>query len=904
MNFYDKNISFALDQTGSGLNGLTENSLKKNIAKYGYNVLSKKKEQGFFARLFNALKEPMLIILTFSFIITLGTTFGKFMKTGEQDFAECLGILFAIILSVSITLIMEGSSQKAFAVLSKIYDNVSARVVRNGKVELVNQQSVTVGDVILIESGDKIIADGRLLESNYLSVDESALTGENHSGQKNSQAVLASGTPLAERVNSVYSGTFVRNGNGKMLVTATGDDTEIGKIARELKDGNSDDSPLKQKLARLGKIITLIGLAVSVAVFVISIIKLSARGTLTFSSVQNLFISCIVLIVAAVPEGLPTIVAVSLALNMIKLAGENALIKKMIATETAGAVSVICSDKTGTLTQNKMSVYKICSGEFCYEKNGMKGYYDNYLIQNFILNSTAQVLSKKTENGQNFLGSGTECALLDFVKKENGKISVKAYRDNYKILDRIPFSSEKKYMVTVLKKNNSENSYPILHLLKGAPEKVLYMCNLLDGQRKNILTNMEKYESRAGRIIAFAHRESAENVVQGSGYTYDGFAVILDPVRPEVKKAVQDCKKAGIKVKILTGDNMLTALAVARELKIADSKTQALSGADIDRMDDATLKKALEKVCVVARSTPIIKLRIVKLLKECGEVVAVTGDGINDAPAIKNADIGISMGITGSEITKESADVILLDDSFATIVKAIAFGRNVYRNLQRFIIFQLTVNLSALIFVTVCAVMGEEPPFNTLQLLWINVIMDGPPAITLGLESSDARVMDFKPVCRTESIVSLKMFIRILVTGIFTAGIIIAQYFTDFLGAGITMEKSAAFTLFILFQLFNAFNSRELGSESIFSRLWKNRIMVITFGVVFAAHVLIVQCFPNLFGIAPMSLSLWIKCLVTALSVVIFSEIYKFIYRAWKKTPSNNVSKLNYAKTFQKIKSK
>ncbi len=863
MNFFDKSVDFTVKHLkSSAYTGLHSQTVKQRLEQYGENKLKEKKQVGLVKKAFNALKEPMLIILQFALIIALGTGIGQALKTGKGDFSECIGILGAILLSVFITLIMEGSSERAFYALGKIYDNTPVKVIRDGTVILVGSSLVTVGDVILVESGDKIIADGLLIESNSLWVDESALTGESNPSQKEAGVVMKPSTPLAERKNSLYSGTFVTAGNAKMIVTAVGDNTEIGKIAGGLTENKTILSPLEQKLSKLGKIITVIGVVTSLVVFALSVIRLTLSGTLDFNGVQELFISSVILIVAAVPEGLPTIVAVSLALNMIKLAKENALIKKMVASETAGAVSVICSDKTGTLTQNKMKVETICNGAYCYTLD--KGF-SEYLLENFICNSTAKVVEN---NGKHeFFGNGTECALLQCLYESGKKEELQTYKKRYEMVEREPFSSEKKYMITTIYADGNKRK-----LLKGAPEKVLPLCDLTLMQKNELLNEIGQKQKRARRIICFAHADD------NTKYTFDGYASIVDPVRPDVKQAIEQCKRAGIKVKMLTGDNLLTARAVAEELQIAWDSNQVVLASDIEGLDDKALQKVLSKITVIARSTPAVKLRVVKALKEMGEVVAVTGDGINDAPAIKHADVGIAMGKSGSEISKEASDVVLLDDSFATVVKAISFGRNVYKNLQRFILFQLSVNLSALLFITITVIFGLETPFNTFQLLWINVIMDGPPALTLGMEGADRNLMKGKPVKRTDSIVSLKMLIRIVFNGVFVATIMVLQHLFNFLNVSKTEETNALFTLFISFQLFNAFNSRELGGESIFKGASKNKIMAYTFLAVFLLHFMIVQLLPWVFSVNPMSLKSWIKILLTASSIIFFSEVAKLLF--------------------------
>ena len=859
--------------------GLNSKELKTRIEKYGYNEISKKKKQSFIKRLLSALKEPMILILLFSLVIAFGTKLGSFLKTGDGEFSECVGILVAIVLSVSITLIMEGSSQKAFETLNKIYDNVTVKIIRDGTVITVLQRFVTVGDVILLESGDKIVADGRLLESNSLSIDESALTGESMPVKKQSDAVLKGTSILAERVNMVYSGTFVTSGTGKMIVTAIGNNTEMGKIAGELETKKLDSSPLELKLARLGKTISITGTICAVIVFVLSMIKLSVTKTLTFDTIQGLFIECIILIVAAVPEGLPTIVALSLALNMIKLARENALIKKMVATETMGSVSIICSDKTGTLTQNKMALKEFCD---IYKCSFPENISDKVVTQNFICNTTADVVvsNGKTE----YVGSGTECALIQAVKNNTG-ISYKEYREKYGVLFRIPFDSKYKFMITGI---FDGDTYRLL--LKGAPEKVIEKCTLSTHQKNRLLNEISSRQKKAERVLCFAHKDLSSDDFSDNdnGYVFDGYAVISDPIRPEVKKAVFECKRAGIGVKMLTGDNQTTAYAIAKELGIAKNENQVANASYLETLKDEDLKKVLPKITVVARSTPLLKLRIVKALKSLGEVVAVTGDGINDAPAIRHADVGVAMGISGSEITKETADVVLLDDSFSTVVKAITFGRNVYKNLQRFILFQLSVNVSALLFITICALLGVSSPFNALQLLWINVIMDGPPALTLGLEKASDNLKTAKPIAKDASIVSRKMLFRIIFNGVFIGGIVLLQYLTNFMKVTQSEKMGTVFTLFILFQLFNAFNSRELGAKSIFKNVGKNKIMIITFAGIFLLHALIVTVFPTVFGINRIGFSAWVKCVLISSSVIVVSEIYKLIFRIIKGKVNKN----------------
>lgn len=855
--------------------GLTVAARMQNLKRYGRNALEKKKKKGLLSRIFASLTEPMLLILVFSLIVTFGVNFGKFLKSGEGDFIECVGILFSIVLSVTISLIMEGSSERAFRLLARMYGNVRIKTLREGKIEYVAQEELCVGDVVFIESGDKIVADGRLLSSSSFRADESALTGESVPSEKDANLVLNASTPLAERKNMVYAGTFAEQGSAVMAVTAVGNGTEMGNIAGELSKKAEGNSPLQQKLARLGKIITAVGAVAAVIVFILSVVRLALSQSLSFESVEDVFIRSIVLVVAAVPEGLPTIVAVSLALNMTKLARENALIRKLVATETAGCVSVICSDKTGTLTENRMTVESVCIGEYCQLPEKVTR---EMIKQNFALNGTAEIVrGKKTE----YCGNATECALLAALEKADKGYYERA-KKRYPITHALPFSSERKYMETTIMTEKGERL-----LLKGAPDVILARTSLTAEQRHAVLSKIGAQQKRARRVIAFAHSDQPN----GEKMVFDGFVTISDPVRKDVKEAVRLCKRAGIEVKMLTGDHFLTAAAIARELNLIDSESEVVSAPDLDGLSAEELKRLLKRVRVVARSTPATKLAIVKALKESGEVVAVTGDGINDAPAIRHADVGIAMGVTGAEITKEASDVVLLDDSFSTVVKAICFGRNVYRNLQRFIMFQLSVNVSAVAVIIVSLLFGYSAPFNTLQLLWINLIMDGPPALTLGLEAMDVSLMNGKPVPRSESIVTVKMLLRILIHGGYIAAVFLLQLAFNFLNVPTAETSTALFTLFVLFQLFNAFNSRELGKRSIFFGFSRNRWMPIAFGLTFLLHVFIVQFGSGLFGGAPLSLASWGKVIALASSVVVLSEVYKAIYRITRKNTFGKVNK-------------
>ncbi len=836
--------------------GMDAKSVIRSRAEHGANVLTEEKKKGFFRRLFDALSEPTLVILEFAWAVTVGVNVGKYCKTGNGDLLECLGIFFAILLSALLTVFMEGRSAKAFETLGKVYDRVSVRVIRGGEVDILPKEEIVCGDVVLLETGDKIVADGRLLEAHGLSVDESTLTGESRAAKKRAGVLLPADCPLAERVNMAYGGTFVSSGSGKMLVTAVGDGAELGRIADSLKGEKGVSAPLNAKLAGMGKRITAIGAIAAAFAFLLNLTRLFLIREISFFTVQDAFIESVVLIVAAVPEGLPTTAAISLSLNVLRLARSNALIKKLVAAETVGAVGVICTDKTGTLTENRMKTERIV----CVSPDR-----ETLVYKNIRLNSTAELRFRKGKT--TFFGSATEGALLEYARAKSGT-DYKKERSRGRAEVVVPFSSEKKHMISVVKEDGSP-----LYLLKGAPEVVAAMCGESEEMKRRFLAPVAAAQAEAMRCLAFAHKRGEDGP-----YRLDGYAVIDDPVRPDVAEATENCLSAGISVVMLTGDNLQTAKRVAKSVGLTARGGIALTAGEIEGMSDEKLSSLLPDLKVVARSTPSTKLRIVDLLKKSGKVVAVTGDGVNDAPAMKHADVGIAMG-SGSEIAKEAGDVVLLDDSFSTIVRAISFGRNIYRNFQRFITFQLSVNVTAMLTVIGSLLVGLSGPFNALQLLWIDIIMDGPPALTLGLERGEDRLMKEKPVGREESIVTLPMLLRILTHGLYMAALVLGEYLFDFIGAGRDAVPTAIFCLFVMLQLFNALNCRKLGAESVFRRAGRNKPMLVVFAATFTFQIFITQFLGGFFGTVPLPIVVWGKIVAVASSVVLFSEGCKAVYK-------------------------
>ena len=893
--------------------GLSESQVRASRQKYGTNAFVRTGTESMLKRIWDASIEPMLLMLLFAAIITLAVNITRYFTGGEYNFLECAGIFAAIFLSVAITIVTEGKSAKAFEALNKINEDTLIKVLRGGEPQLIPQKDIVIGDILLIETGDKIVADGRLISGNDLSADESALTGESLPVKKDATFTCQENTPVAERACMLYSGCFVSSGSGTMLVTGVGNDTEFGQIAQELSSIEKTTTPLQEKLDRLGKGITILGSSAAAIVFLIQIIQFAMNHTISLDTVSEAFITSIVLIVAAVPEGLPTIVAVSLALNIIKMSRENALVKKMIACETIGCVNIICSDKTGTLTENKMTVQKIYAGGRLLDPedlafpaktpaeaslqpeeartareadapadapSAIDRETARALLHNYCINSNADIT--REDSGWTFIGNPTECALLAAAHKAGS--DYQQLRKEADIVRIFPFSSQNKDMSTIVNEDGRLMLYT-----KGNPEKILSLCsNVSAEETAHIQKLMENFQDKAGRLLAFAHKELAcfngeEQQELEQDLHYDGFVAISDPLSPDVYDSIRDCRRAGIEVKMLTGDNIRTARAIAEELHMLQDGHLAVEASEIESMSDEELKKALPKISVIARSTPLIKMRVVKVLKEEKNVVAVTGDGINDAPAIKNADVGIAMGIAGTEVTKEASDMVLLDDSFSTIIKAVQWGRGIYENFKRFIQFQLTVNVSSVVVVIASILAGFPAPFTALELLWINIIMDGPPALTLGLEPIREDLLKHPPTKRNANIISRKMLIRIFANGIFISIVFMLQHFTNFLGATQTEKATVLFTLFVLFQLFNAFNCRELDDTPMFKNLLKNKLMLGVFLIVLVLQILITQVGTAVFETTPLSAAMWGKMLLTAFSVVVINEIWKGVKHIVKK---------------------
>ncbi|MGL5677245.1 MAG: calcium-translocating P-type ATPase, PMCA-type [Cellulosilyticaceae bacterium] len=853
--------------------GLTLKEVRKRQLKYGANEFTQTKAPSMLHEIKEALSEQLIIILLIAAGISLLI----------REYHDAIGICIAVLIGVSIGIVTENRSKKAAEALTQMTDDIQVKVIREGRTGLIHKAEVVPGDLVLLESGDKVPADGYVVQTREIKLREDMLTGESKE--------------VGKRVkDAVYGGTLVAYGSAVVEITKIGDETEMGYIAQELGE-QDEDTPLQIKMGKLGSGISKISTAVATMLFIYMIaqiikesggIRSMQEALMLFPSIKTAFIVCVALIIAAVPEGLPTIINITLAITMKQMAKINVLIRKKEACETIGSVSVICSDKTGTLTQNKMRVEKVYHEGRYINANELGAF--PYLLNNFMINTTAHIEYKGKQ--EFYIGSATECALLSYAKN----FDYEKARQAADIVSQLPFSSENKYMATLIRENNQ-----YMMLSKGAPEVILGQClyevvgrekrSLTEQRKREILREIQLMQGEAMRVIAFGYNTfqlgSRINIERGihEPLVFSGFVAIKDPLREGVKDAVAEAREAGVETKILTGDNLYTALAIGKELGIVNGGMKIVEASYIDKLTDEQLQKEIAHIAIIARSKPTTKMRIVQALQKNGEIVAVTGDGINDAPALTKADVGVAMGIAGTEVSKNAADIILVDDSFNTLIDAIKWGRGIYNNFQRFIQFQLSVNIIAFLIAILSQVLDFEMPFTTIHLLWMNIIMDGPPALALGLEPVRQAVMKRKPIPRDKHIINKYMVVTIVINSLFVTSVLFAQMKWNFIGATnrsighATEVQTVLFSLFAFSVLFNALNCREFGIASIFPNLFKNKFVLIILGLTATLQIMSTQYIGKFFNTVPLSQELWIKILLVSSSVIVVNEVIKFVLR-------------------------
>jgi Ca2+-transporting ATPase len=841
------------------LSGLTDEQVIASREQHGANVLTPPPKTPQWKLFLEKLNDPTIKILLAAAVLSLlMAALEKFvLHRHHVNFIDTLGIFLAVALAVLAGFFSEIKSAKEFELLNKVKDDIPVKVWRNSQLSEISINDIVAGDVIQITLGDKIPADGTVIESCSLLIDESVMTGESVAAEKSNN-------------DDVFRGTTAADGHCRFVVTAVGDKTKLGQIAANLGTVESEsETPLTQKLSRLASQISVIGMTGAVLIFLAmsssALWHWNGDVIALLHQLLTAFIVAVTIIVVAVPEGLPMMVTVSLALNMMKMAGENCLIRKLAASETIGSANVICTDKTGTLTENKMTVNWMYAGNPDMENLVKTGYVlPLELIESIAVNTTAELN----------IGNPTECALLRFLQT-NG-IDYKDYRDKYKRIKELSHNSERKMSFAEVEKDGKT-----VFFSKGAPEKIIPQCRnfLVSGE----ICSLEKHKTNIDKALKSAMEQALRVLAIAQDETLLALIGISDPMRPEVPHAVAVCRQAGVDVKMITGDAKPTAITVAKQAGILSSDADiVLTSDELAELSDEALDKVLPHLKVLARSTPLDKLRLVKMMHHKGEVVAMTGDGTNDAPALKFADVGISMGITGTEVAKEASDIVLIDDNFKSIVTGIWWGRTLYNNIQNFLVFQLTVNFVAMACVLTGPFIGVPLPLTVPQLLWINIIMDTFAALALSTEAPREISMKRQPIQRNASIITKPMLWNIVLTGLYQAVILIGYLcylpvLSSTAAADINsppQELTVFFTIFVMFQFWNIFNCRSLRYEgSPFAGVLQNRLFLIIVTIIAVIQISMVQLSPyfgigSIFRTSALELEQWIWIVLLTLTVL------------------------------------
>ena len=847
-------------------NGLNENEAKKRLNIYGENILKEKKKESFLKKFIKQFNDFMIITLIIAAIISCILSF----LNQSNDYLDSIIIVVIVVFNALIGLIQENKAEKSIEALKKL-SSPTTKVKRNSKIITIDSKDLVPGDIIILETGALVPADCYLYEAYNLKVEESALTGETVPVLKEANIKLKEKIAIGDIKNMVFSSTIITNGHAEAIVVDTGMNTKVGKIADMIISDSAPSTPLQKRLSNVGKILGIFSLGICFLIFII--------GSFKGISIFEMFMTSVGLAVAAIPEGLPAIVTIMLSIGVTKMARKNAIIRKLPAVETLGSSRVICSDKTGTLTQNKMQIVKV------YDAKGTTQEKDTKFILELGCMCTDSYLN--SSNGKiDIDGEPTENAIVEAALKY--KINKNDLYNKMKRVNEIPFDSNRKLMTTIHKLSNGK--YRII--TKGAPDTLIKRCSTYYENssvksinhtiKDNILKFNETMAKDALRVLAISYYDTPTlpyNITSNEiekNLTFVGLVGMIDPPRVGVKEAVLTCKKAGIKTVMITGDHILTAKAIATNLGILKKDELAITGDELDKLSDRDLRKNIMKYSVFARVSPEHKVRIVKAFQSTGAVVAMTGDGVNDAPALKIADIGVSMGKNGTDVAKNASDMILTDDNFVTIVEAIKEGRHIYENIKRAIHFLLATNIGEIVTIFVGLLLGLDSPLLAIQLLWINLVTDSFPAIGLGLEKADKHIMDRKPINPKKGIFSNGLLNKIFFEGCMIGILTLISFYIGKTNYSLDVARTMAFASLGMLELFHSLNLRS--DNSLFEvGLFKNKYLSLCIAISLILQILVIVITPiaNIFNVVPLNSTQWIYVIIISIIPIVIMEIKK-----------------------------
>ncbi|MEI5994646.1 calcium-translocating P-type ATPase, PMCA-type [Candidatus Enterococcus mansonii] len=871
MEAYKKPIETIIEEVKTNKEvGLTEQEVKKRLEQHGANKFKEAKKDSVLKKFLHSLSDFTTIIL----LVAAAISFYTAIATDHGDYFEGILIIAIVIINAVLAIVQEGNAEKSLSALQDM-NKQSSSVLRDGKVETIDAEKVVVGDILILESGSMITADARIIQSSQLRVEESALTGESEPVEKDSEYIASQDQALGDQINMVFKGCTVSNGRGRAIVTAIGMQTEMGKIAGLLNDDVNQQTPLQKRLNQLGKRISLFALAAAALVFVI--------GQLQGEPLLEMFMTAVSLAVAAVPETLMVIVTLTLAYGVQKMAKKHAIIRRLPAVETLGTANVICSDKTGTLTQNKMRVRRVWSrgDEVTDTEDAMT---DEAMEVLKMASLCTDVIVDKEGDDLVIQGNPTEAAIVRAVE-ENYHTKAEL-EEKYPRIGEIPFDSERKMMTTVHKMGKK-----YISVTKGAFDVLLTRFRFGDVEQAAVVN--DRFGKRALRVIAVGYAIYDEEPKEITSAALEknlrllGLIGMIDPPRPESKGAIARAKKAGIKTVMITGDHVVTAGAIAKELGILTDKNEALTGSELQKMSDEELDSRVKSLSVYARVTPEDKIRIVKSWQRTGAVVAMTGDGVNDAPALKASDVGCAMGITGTDVAQGAADMILTDDNFATIVDAVAQGRAVYRNIRKAVNFLLSCNISEIFIVLIAMLLGWGAPFTAVQLLFVNVVADGLPGFALGKEPAEHGIMDEPPIPRNEGIFARGLWQKVGINAfVFTVITLFGFYLganvdsvSYFFEASYEIGQTVAFLILAYSSILHVFNVRS--TQSIFRvKLSTNKSLfeMAVLAIIITTVIALLPFTQELFGLVPIGINHWLLVMGLSIIPIFVNEMIKFHY--------------------------